>query len=136
MNSGPISSAAAGSAVTREGWERAPYWLDGLVPLAFLLDDPVLKDKVHRYVGLYPRAPARGWLAGAATDGRGRRPGRPAALRPVGAVAGAEGAGAVPRCHGRCARDRRAGALPCAASTGTSTARRSSTGASSAGSRR
>lgn len=22
---------------TREGWERVPYWLDGFIPLAFLL---------------------------------------------------------------------------------------------------
>ena len=32
-----------------EGWERAPYWLDGLVPLAYLLDDPGLKAKVNRW---------------------------------------------------------------------------------------
>ena len=22
-----------------EGWERVPYWLDGFIPLAYLLDD-------------------------------------------------------------------------------------------------
>ena len=33
-----------------EGWERAPYWLDGFIPLAFLLNDPALKDRVHRYL--------------------------------------------------------------------------------------
>ena len=33
-----------------EGWERTPYWLDGAIPLAFLLDDPALKAKVTRYV--------------------------------------------------------------------------------------
>ncbi len=46
-----------------ESWERAPYWLDGLVPLAFLLDDPILKDKVHRYVGyIIEHQAADGWL--------------------------------------------------------------------------
>lgn len=33
-----------------EGWERAPYWLDGVIPLAWLLGDEMLKAKVQRYV--------------------------------------------------------------------------------------
>src|SRR3990172_4536513 len=32
----------------REAWERAPYWLDGVIPLAYILDDPVLISKVER----------------------------------------------------------------------------------------
>src|SRR5512147_755494 len=28
---------------TAEGWERAPYWLDGAIPLAWILDDAELK---------------------------------------------------------------------------------------------
>ena len=47
----------------REGWERAPYWLDGVIPLAFLLDDETLKAKVHRYVGYILEHQAEdGWL--------------------------------------------------------------------------
>jgi hypothetical protein len=33
-----------------EGWERGPYWLDGLVSLAVLLDDATLRAKVDRWV--------------------------------------------------------------------------------------
>src|SRR4051794_22141227 len=33
-----------------EGWERGPYWLDGLVPLAVLLGDEALLAKARRWM--------------------------------------------------------------------------------------
>ncbi|WP_247651823.1 beta-L-arabinofuranosidase domain-containing protein [Chitinophaga eiseniae] len=33
-----------------DGWEETPYWLDGAVPLAYLLDDKALQQKVKRYI--------------------------------------------------------------------------------------
>jgi DUF1680 family protein len=31
-------------------WERGPYWLDGLLPLAYILDDEELKNKVKPWI--------------------------------------------------------------------------------------
>ena len=33
-----------------DGWEETPYWLDGAVPLAYLIDDKELKEKVLQYI--------------------------------------------------------------------------------------
>jgi len=33
-----------------DGWERMPYWLDGVIPLAWLLDDAPLKERITGYV--------------------------------------------------------------------------------------
>ena len=46
-----------------EGWERGPYWLDGVVPLAFLLDDEKLKEKVHKWMDyILTHQHPDGWL--------------------------------------------------------------------------
>ena len=46
-----------------EGWERAPYWLDGVVPLAYLLDDGALRAKVERYLDyILTHQGEDGWL--------------------------------------------------------------------------
>lgn len=44
---GPNSGWLGG---TGESWERGPYYLDGLVPLAYLLEDPGLKAKARKYI--------------------------------------------------------------------------------------
>lgn len=33
-----------------EGWERMPYWLDGVIPLAWLTDDTTLKRRIAGYL--------------------------------------------------------------------------------------
>ena len=40
----------------REGWERVPYWLDGFVPLAYLLEDADMIARARRYIDAILRA--------------------------------------------------------------------------------
>ena len=46
-----------------ESWERVPYWLDGFIPLAYLLDDDKLKAKAKKYIdGILERQWEDGWI--------------------------------------------------------------------------
>jgi len=57
-----------------EGWERGPYWLDGIVPLAFLLDDAKLKSKVQLWIDSILRLQQEdGWLGPAHDETYGYR---------------------------------------------------------------
>lgn len=48
---------------TSEGWERGPYWLDGLVPLAYLLNDKRLIERVSFWIGYtLDHQHSDGWL--------------------------------------------------------------------------
>lgn len=44
---GPTSGWLGGAG---ESWERGPYFLDGLVPLAYLLEDARLKEKAQKFI--------------------------------------------------------------------------------------
>jgi len=47
----------------REGWERVPYWLDGLIPLAHLLGSEALIATANRYIaGIIARQQQDGWI--------------------------------------------------------------------------
>ena len=57
-----------------EGWERAPYWLDGAIPLAWLLDDAELKGRIERHVAtILERQRADGWYGPYPIDAVTRR---------------------------------------------------------------
>ncbi len=55
-----------------EGWERVPYWLDGFIPLAFLLDDKDMQARAKRYIdSIISRQNDDGWLCPCSFEERG-----------------------------------------------------------------
>ena len=51
-----------------DAWERGPYWIDGLLPLAYLLDDPALKAKANVWVEAILASQQEDGYMGPATD--------------------------------------------------------------------
>lgn len=49
-------------------WERGPYWIDGLLPLAYILDDAELKAKVRPWVEWALQSQREDGYFGPATD--------------------------------------------------------------------
>lgn len=48
---------------SREGWERVPYWLDGFIPLAYLLENEEMIATVKKYIDAIVSAQeADGWI--------------------------------------------------------------------------
>lgn len=48
---------------TAEGWERVPYWLDGFIPLAWLLNNEDMKLRAKRYIdAILDRQEEDGWI--------------------------------------------------------------------------
>lgn len=47
----------------RDGWERVPYWLDGFIPLAYLLEDEDLIARSKKYVdAIIAQQAEDGWI--------------------------------------------------------------------------
>ncbi|MBQ8399275.1 MAG: glycoside hydrolase family 127 protein, partial [Clostridia bacterium] len=47
----------------QDGWERVPYWLDGFIPLAYLLRDEDLKARAQKYIdAILDRQEEDGWI--------------------------------------------------------------------------
>lgn len=55
----------------RDGWERVPYWLDGFIPLAFLLGDADMQSRAKRYIdAILDGQCADGWLCPCTVEAR------------------------------------------------------------------
>ncbi|MBQ2848572.1 MAG: glycoside hydrolase family 127 protein [Clostridia bacterium] len=55
----------------REGWERVPYWLDGFIPLAYLLENEELIATVKKYIeAIIAAQEADGWICPCPKDKR------------------------------------------------------------------
>ncbi len=55
----------------REGWERVPYWLDGFIPLAYLLDNEDAIARAKKYMdAIVDRQQKDGWICPCAPEER------------------------------------------------------------------
>jgi len=55
----------------REGWERVPYWLDGFIPLAYLLNDADLKARAQKYIeAIIANQQEDGWICPCTIEAR------------------------------------------------------------------
>ncbi len=58
---------------SHEGWERVPYWLDGFIPLAWLLDDDGMKERATKYINyIIDHQEEDGWISPAKGQERDR----------------------------------------------------------------
>nr|HPE95754.1 hypothetical protein [Bacillota bacterium] len=56
---------------TNDGWERVPYWLDGFIPLAYLLDDADMKARAQKYIeAIISSQKEDGWICPCADSDR------------------------------------------------------------------
>lgn len=56
----------------REGWERVPYWLDGFIPLAYLLEDEDMINRAKKYIdAILKYQKPDGWICPCADEDRG-----------------------------------------------------------------
>ena len=54
-----------------DGWERVPYWLDGFIPLAYLLDDADMKERARKYIDAILAGQCEdGWICPCTLDAR------------------------------------------------------------------
>ncbi|MBR6788147.1 MAG: glycoside hydrolase family 127 protein [Clostridia bacterium] len=55
----------------REGWERVPYWLDGFIPLAYLLENADMIGRAKKYIdAILAGQQQDGWICPCSEDAR------------------------------------------------------------------
>lgn len=56
----------------KDGWERVPYWLDGFIPLAYLLENQDMIDRAKKYIdAILAQQQDDGWICPSAVIGDG-----------------------------------------------------------------
>lgn len=56
---------------SRDGWERVPYWLDGFIPLAYLLENEDMIGRAKKYIDVIVSVQKEdGWICPCREDER------------------------------------------------------------------